>query len=81
MTTLVNNLSPLISTPTLPLNVCEEIAIELQMAITANMLSPQEAYGILKRCYNLQKIQESNDLYVRHNLRAMRHIVNRTNTT
>ena len=81
MTTLVNNASPLISSPTRPLSVCEEIAIELQMAITANMLSPQEAYGILKRCYDLQEIQKPNDLYVRHNPRTMGHILSRTTAT
>jgi len=81
MTTLVNNVSPMISTPTRPLSVCEEVAIELQLAIDALVLTPQEAYGILNRCYELQESQEPDGIYIRHNPRTMGHILNRTTTT
>jgi len=81
MTTLVNNVSPMISTPTRPLSVCEEVAIELQLAIDALVLTPKEAYEILNRCYDLQESQESNGIYIRHNPRTMGHILNRTTTT
>ena len=81
MTTLVNNVSPLISSPTRPLSVCEEIAIELQLAIDASVLTPKEAYEILNRCYELQESQEPNGIYIRHNPRTMGHILNRTVTT
>lgn len=81
MTTLVNNLSPLISSPTRPLSVCEEIGIELQLAIDASILTPKEAYEILNRCYELQEIREPDGLYVRHNLRTMGHSLSRPTTT
>jgi hypothetical protein len=81
MTTLVNNVSPMISTPTRPLSVCEEIAIELQLAIDASILTPEEAYEIFNRCYDLQKLQEPDGLYIRHNPRTMGHSLNRTTTT
>jgi len=57
MTTLVNNASPAISSPTRPLNVCEEIGIELQLAIDASVLTPKEAQGILNRCYELKSLR------------------------
>ena len=81
MTTLVNNVSPLISTPTRPLNVCEEIGIELQLAIDASILTTKEAQGILNRCYELQESQEPDGLYVRHYPRYMGHSFSRTATT
>ena len=80
MTTLVNNVSPLISTPTRPLNVCEEIGIELQLAIDASVLTAKEAQGILNRCYDLQESQEPDGLYVRNHPRYMGHSLNRTST-
>ena len=81
LTTIVNNTSTLISSPSRPLGVCEEIAIELHMAIKASLLTPQEANEILNRCHDLKEDHSTNDLYVHRIPRAMGNRIRNTITT